>query len=231
MHVYLAVLQPCTEGMTKNPHLVLEECAEAAPALFVPSDPANVSGPQSARLYPTQSCQRYYTPRQWSPSFSQCLWSTVSKAIPYTAMPKMLYTKTVQSVLQPPGLQSARPYPTQTSWRYYTSRQCSPSYSQCLWCTVTKAIPNTIMPKILYTKTVQSLLQPTKKKKKKKKWDSSPLSRTGSIAHFFFTDNKIPQKPIVKKKTLCHSLSPVIFSLKAKTVETHSLCVISHKLA
>ena len=64
---------------------------------------------------------------------SHRLWSTVSKAVPYTVIPKILYTKTVQSLLQPTSLVymwSARLYPT-------------------------------VMPKILYTKTVQSLLQPT----------------------------------------------------------------------
>ena len=94
---------------------------------------------------------------------SQRLWSTVSKAVPYTVMPKMLYTKTVQSLLQPLSLVymwSARLYPTQSCQRYYTPRQCSPSYSQRLWSTVSKAVPYTVMSKILYIKTVQSVLQP-----------------------------------------------------------------------
>ena len=142
MHVYVAVLQPCTEGMIKNLtwswRNVQRLCQLDSSLQIQPS--SLVHSQQGGTLHSHPKDIIHQDSAVPLPANVSGL-HVVSKAVPYTVMPKILYTKTVQSLLQPTSVVHSQQGHTLHSHVKDIIHQDSAVCLTATWSPVSKAVP------------------------------------------------------------------------------------------
>ena len=135
MHVYVAVLQPCTEGMIKNltwSWRNVQRLCQLDSSLQI--QPSSLVHSQQGRTLHSHPKDIIHQDSAVPLTANVSGLHVVSKAVPYSHAKDIIHQDSaVPLTANVCGPQSARPYPTQSCQRYYTPRQCSLSYSHLVY--------------------------------------------------------------------------------------------------